>query len=157
MVNTIYNFNCKEFNNIFNDDIYLEVINSCNSYKLIVNNTLNFKNKDAKNLLTYFTILYTIKYIKLVINDNKNVVVVQPSLIHLNDATVIFDTKTINNIINKTLHIIKKSYPNNIIFLKVESCIDNPDILQIIFNKCNKILPINNKQLKDIYNQTIVE
>ena len=135
-VKKIYNFNCIDFNTLFNDQIYIEILNTWNTYKLIDNYTINLRNKDVKNVLTYFTLFYTSKLLTQT-DLNKNVIIIQPYTIILKDKTVTLnETSFINNIKN-TLKVLKQKYTTQVIFLKKVADLNDQDVLTYLNTKVN--------------------
>ena len=135
-VKKIYNFNCIDFNTLFNDQIYIEILNTWNTYKLIDNYNINLRNKDAKNVLTYFTLYYTSKLLTKT-DLNKNLIVIQPYTIILNDKTISLNETTFINHIKNTLKLLKQKYTTQVIFMKKVVDLNDQDVLTYLNTKVN--------------------
>ena len=144
---SLYNIELCDFNKLFNDSIFIETLNAWHSYNLISENTVNLKLKDVRSFLTYFVIYFCVKYLKGSTDSNKRVIVIQPSIVIPREDSVVYNAKSLTTVVKIALKTLSKSYPNNVVFLKRESILTNPDVVDYVFNKANSFTKINNKEL----------
>ena len=131
----IYNVKLLDFNEFFNNTIQKEILDTFFIYKLFdKDDQINLRNSQVKNIINYFIILFTSKFIN-VINNEKTVIVIQPNIVDGTNISNYCEINSLRNIIKKTLKILQNKYPHNIVLLKKSMDVLNLDTIKFIFNK----------------------
>ena len=143
----LYNIKITEFNNLFNNEIFINIVDTLSVYNLLEDNKIQLRKKESKNFIVHFVMYSVIKLLRDS-TANKNIIVVQPSMFHNQELETYCDINHFKNILHKILKDLKKYYPCNIIFLKTESDVTNPDVMTYVFNKSNKYINPSLKEIK---------
>ena len=152
----VLNFKIVEFHSFFEEEIQNNVLDSLLTYNLIENDVIKFRKAETKRIISYFIIYHITKKVRKR-GKEKSVVVVQPKI--LNKDISFFDyidtealEVSICTFIRKTLKILSKSTPNQVILFSKQMITEFVEELDIKDIK-DKVL----KELEDIYNKSITK
>jgi len=126
-------YTIKDFEDLFNKEIYPTVINTLVVYDLISNDLINTRKHETKKFLVHFVILYVIKFI----DDRKidhPLLYVKKDLFTNDELDSFGSTIVFKKIIKQTLKTLSQKYPERFLFSKNNYTHDYPDNVRTIQN-----------------------
>jgi len=136
-----HNLKVIEFQTFFDEIIQHDIIDSLDAFKLIDNDCILFRKKEAKNAISYFIVYHITKKLKES-KGEKLVFTVQPSVINVNnDFNSYIENDVLRNRILKfimqILKMVMKSHPDHIHIFKKPTNAFSIDTQNVLFEKCN--------------------